>query len=268
MTQFGKEIEMLLAGRKFTSKGPDFEVEIEKDNNPEPNRAIITVFNPNDQLVARARELGNDELVEISAALVGNFSLAFRGSPIPDGVSDSLGDVNRELEIEVADGGYEWRATRVNTSFKGGSSAEEIIRFCADKFGFPIRRLELPNNYSISYGAVLSGSVADIMTRTVNSAGAQWSLQDQELVVVPENETSGRTAPVFSGENGTLLSTSETEKGADSEVLFTNPVNPEDPYKLDSEVTPGFFKAQKVTTVLHSGEGEAWDQEIEGVSLG
>ena len=167
------------------------------------------------------------------------------------------------------DGGYEWRANRVNQTISGATSGEELFRFLADQLDIPVRRIELPDDYDLSYGSVLIGSTRDALTRLADSLGVTWSIQDNELVVLPENEHSGRTAPTYSPENGTLLSASKTDDGVEVRALYWQPVSPGDAFHVEgsTSISDGFYRAERVDIDLDSSYSDDWWQTIEGVEV-
>lgn len=267
MGLFGRSVEIIVAGRRFGLRGDDVYAEIEKTKRSEPNNALIQVFNPDEGFIAAARNLDGDELVEVSAGYGDTLHLAFRGSPMPGGVRVNDEDTDTTLEIEALDGGHQWRASRVNQTTEGSTSAEEIIRFCADAMGVSVRRIDIPDDYEISFGSVLVGSTSKILDRIADSAGVDWSIQDGELVVVPDGVDSGRTAPLYTPDNGTLLSVDRTDEGIEARVLFVEPVSPLDPFRIESRRISGWFRAERVDTQLDSSFNDPFWQIIEAVEL-
>lgn len=268
MPEIGRQIEVLVGGRRFHAQadgdGLDIEASIEKSIGSEPNRAEITIVNVNESTASQMRNIDLDELVEVSAGVGDQLSLIFRGSPIEDGVTVNRGGTNHNVVIEASDGGYEWRATRINTTLSGQTSARQIVDLCVDELDVPVRRIEIPDDFEVAFGAVLAGPVKDILDRIADSAGVRWSIQDGEFLMVPDGENSNRTAPLFSLSNNTLISANKKRDGSVKvTAVLTDPVSPGDPFKADGQTVDGFFRADKVDISISSGSSSNWQQTLQ-----
>jgi hypothetical protein len=268
LPEIGRQIEVLVGGRRFHAQangdGLDIEASIEKSIGSEPNRAEITIVNVNESTASQMRSIDLDELVELSAGVGDQLSLIFRGSPVEDGVTVNRSGTNYNVVIEASDGGYEWRATRINTTLSGQTSAREIVDLCVDKLDVPVRRIEIPDDFEVAFGAVLAGPVKDILDRIADSAGVRWSIQDGEFLMVPDGENSNRTAPLFSLSNNTLISANKKRDGSVKvTAVLTDPVSPGDPFKADGQTVDGFFRADKVDISISSGSSSNWQQTLQ-----
>lgn len=204
-------------------------------------------------------------------------------------------------EIELLDGGLEFRDAKVSVSFAAGATATQVIKQLTASFGLPVR--PLPDDVAdrqYTAGFAFVGRVRDGLDKVCNYMGLEWSIQNREIQIVKKGGHLKQKAIVLSSDTGmigspALESKTMTEKAASKQgitksqsgVRITTRRDKEGKEQKKLEVTgykvksllqptiePGGYVQIKsrdidgqffrVEEVIHSGDthGQEWQSEV------
>ncbi|MFC3227326.1 hypothetical protein ACFOGJ_08805 [Marinibaculum pumilum] len=107
--------------------------------------------------------------------------------------------------IECQDGVQELREIRVTLSYAAGTSLRQVLAGLAAKLSLPFRPLgavtgEYPNGYAYA------GPIRDALDQVCRRGNLEWSIQNQELQVIPRRGSTARTAFLISPQTGLVRS--------------------------------------------------------------
>lgn len=231
----------------------------------DPNKASISVYNlPKDEAL-RLIGLGRDLRVVL---LAGHDvpTTVFEGNPSKNGVKLIKDGPDWVLKIDAATGYRQFQRAVIKETIDRPVTLNEVVAKCVEAMGVPVGYAEVPNGDQVlNQGITLSGNPSEILNRIAASVGADWSLQDNGFQMLGKNATKQVLAPVYSQENGTLLSRPQPkEKGVEFDVLLDPKVDPATRVVLEDEdgVFSGTYKAVSVT---HSGDtyDNNWTTKVE-----
>ena len=89
--------------------------------------------------------------------------------------------------LECGDGEFYVNQARVNLSFAAGTPARIIINAIASQMGIQLKPLPDVDNLEYRQGYKNIGMGKDALTDVCNKLGLQWSVQNNELQVIPLN---------------------------------------------------------------------------------
>lgn len=242
---------------------------IERDFSKHPNTADIEIFN----LAPDSRS--DLETKPLRVQLLAGY----------DGINRllTIGDVTFAMSkldgtewvtlIQVADSGRTYGFSRVNKSYKPGTTYRTILKDCARSMGLTLPTA-LDKNRALdkqfATGAVSIGPARDELTRLLAPFGYDWSIQNGALRVLADNQAIARQEPLeisaTTGMIGTPEFGSPPKSGKTPDINVKMLLRPElvpgDLIQLNSIAKKGKFKVQKVT---HTGDTHAgdWTTEIE-----
>lgn len=242
-----------IEGTKITGLEMDFE--IVKTVKPEPNKAEIVIFNMPDDQIAELESGTLDSkdsrktFCIIRAGYKEATSVLFAG--FANEVRSERQGIDVVTTITAGDGSKNVLETNLSKSFAEGATVQDVLEFVKKEIG--VAGGELKGNLAAVFqnGFSASGSSKKILDAIASKAGAEWSIQDQELVLIPIGEASSLPAVKLNENTGLLGSPTKTEKGIEAISLLLPQINTFGLLDIESEdSTAGVYKAIKCT---HSG---------------
>lgn len=261
-----------------------------------PNLAKIVIYNPNkDTLAALQKKFTK---VTMNVGYEGDVRLLFKGEL--RNVFQSKFGVDRIITVYAGDGQRDWQNAVFNKTFTENVSIRAVMNEVLKTFkGLTIGTIEgLPDIADKLRGQSLSGSSSDIMDQFAEQYGFDWSIQDEELIIVPfEEPLQGAEAALINAATGMIGSPSLTlqsgipskegvnvsQYGVDVTTLLNPRLLPNRSFKIESlsldvqignllftkvnkTTAEGLYKIQEVTFKGDSREGD-WLSMVKGRSL-
>lgn len=252
---FGRKVTLQIGqpdtvGRSFTDLRIAFRVDMTRDATP--NSASILAYNLSPESIALIQRPGS------VVRLLAGYDvprLVFVGDPIRDGVRLEKRGPDRILSIEAQDGGNRYRATRVHVSFATDTTVDQVFEHVAEQMGLPTGYVRIDRLKRFPSGVVLSGDARDVLDRIATMSGADWTITDGTLNVIPKGEASGEPAVKFSTEQGNLIgSPSKMGNGGVEIVGLLEPaLRPGRSFVVKSSILTGAYVATEVSFVGDSG---------------
>jgi len=243
-------------------KGLRVSFEITKSILSFPNLARITLYNPNQDTLSALEE--KYTRIVFNAGYEGDLRLLFKGDV--RNVFQTKTGRDRLLTIYSGDGEKSWQNATFNKTLSENlsikSAIEEVLKTFSD---VNIGTLQgLPQVADKLRGQVLSGSSKDIMDNFAEEYGFSWSIQDEEVIITPDQEPlEGDEAVSVTAATGMIGSPTITEIGVDVTTLLNPRLLPNRGFiieSLNADVAIGnlFFRNIKRT----SAEGLYKIQEV------
>jgi hypothetical protein len=268
--------------------------EVSKTVESAPNVAVIKIFNLNPANEAKIKN-EFDEVI-LNAGYEGAMRLVFRGNI--KHVYRYREKADYITEIEAGDGDKDYRSAVMNETLAAGTTNAQLVDRAVGSFkgtGGTTKGAVQINDRARLRGKVISGNTRDVLHDVARESGANWSIQDGQLVIVKTNAVLPDEAIVITAETGMLGAPEINDKGIAVKCLM-NPqlrVNgaikldnngikakrvkaqtlgtryekeasdPKEPVRLDPD---GIYKVLKLT---HKGDtrGQDWLSEIECIGL-
>lgn len=206
--------------------------EVVKTATPAPNTAIIRIWNLSPDNAARVRN-EYDELL-LNAGYEDAMRLVFRGNikhvyRYRDG-NDWI------TEVEAADGDKDYRNAVINQTLAAGTSKRQLVDRCVGTFtgGTKQGHIDLPEK-TLQRGRVVSGNTRAVLDECARDSGANWSIQDGQLVMVGTSKMLPNQAIVIRSDTGMLGSPEINDKGVTVKCLMNPQISINGAVKLDND---------------------------------
>lgn len=263
-------IQLTIAGNE-PSSALDVAFSIERSLKPDPNTAEIQVWNLNED---HRSQLEDAERIPctVSAGYLDSIALIFSGTLRTAFTVREGPDLVTTLAS--GDGEKEYQRSRVNLSVAPKTPNPSLMQQITKAIGIGEGNLGtatpqlLAAPAMLPQGGVLSGSASQIMTRTAQSLGFEWSIQDGALQLLKVATPLAATAVLLTPETGLVGSPSVDNEGIlSAQCLMIPDVFPGRLLVLESERLSGSYRIEKCK---YSGNtaGPDWYVDIEAKKLG
>lgn len=275
--------------------------EVTKTVEHKPNTALIKIFNlapqNEEQIKYEFDEVllaaGYEQSGQINAQGQLRYPMIFRGNITH--VFRHRSGTDYVTEIEAGDGDKDYRNAVMNETLAAGTTNAQLVDRAAQSFsktGGSTKGTVQINERARLRGKVVSGNTRDVLHDVARESGANWSIQDGQLVLVKTDGVLPDEAIVITAQTGMVGAPEVNAKGIALKCLL-NPqlrvngaikldnnsikekINREraasDKKKNDSQAArrdpDGIYKVLKLS---HKGDtrGGEWASEIECVALG
>lgn len=283
--QYDRSYELTIISPEGLSRvitGLRIQFEITKSILSYPNLCKLTIFNANqDTLSILQRKYTK---VILNAGYKGDIGLLFKGQV--RNVFQGRQGTEKSLVVYAGDGERDWQNAQFNKTFTESVTIKAAIEEVLKSFGEVTNGVieGIPNVADKIRGQTLSGSSKDILDKFADEYGFNWSIQNEEVVIVPdESPIQGDQAVFVSAATGMLNSPTITEIGADVKTLLNHRMLPNRSFQIDSvnadtqignlffrdvkkTSAEGLYKIQEVVFRGDSREGE-WSSAVKGRSV-
>lgn len=264
VSQFGRACTLILGkgGNGIKIEHLRMAFNVKKTSDDQPNTASISVYNLNpDNQTLLIKEWAD---IQLFAGYKDNQRLIFSGQIRT--ATPKVQGTDRIVTIESGDGDREILRGFINKTLRKGCTADQVVDQCqAAMFGVSTGHKDRLNT-SYSRGRVLSGRAADILTKQAKQDGAQWSIQDGQLLLLKGGNVRPNAAWLINKDTGMIGSPEPTQDG----VKVTTLLNPA--YligglaKIESLVYEG---GVRIESIEHAGDthGAQWSSTLEGLRV-
>lgn len=250
---------------------------VQKKGTADPNTAEVSLYNLSEETRARLTKLDRAALL-LTAGYVGTEALIFSGDiRRPNGIQHTRVGADWVTKVECGDGERAYREARFSGSFAKGTKVVDVARAMAQSLGVGLGNLEDAlaggnfrqglSEYPSGFSA--HGNSATALTRLLRGLGLEASIQDGQLLVLRDAETTKGFVPLLSNENGTIIgspeyNSAEKEKGPPTLKVKT-PIQGVfkvgGKVRVESAQVSGFFK---IKALSHSGDthGGDWSTDL------
>lgn len=214
-----------------TSPGLRIVCKARKTLAPEPNKCDLTIYNIAPEHRASLMKIGRPA-VQVDAGYEGQMTQIFRGHVLRARLDKSNGDVMAILSTN--DSGAA-KTARIKQSFPKGAKTGDVLRALVKALEVKVgnldsvvRTLNAGKAASIyAEGVTIAGHASHAITKLCESAGLEWSVQDNVLQILDVGKALASRAIVLT-EDKLTVSPSITSKGLVEGQTF-----------LQQDMTPG-----------------------------
>jgi hypothetical protein len=263
--QYGRNYELIIkteSGYSKVIKGLRVNFEITKSVLGFPNICKLIIYNPNDETLSMTQEKYTS--IIFKAGYGDKVDLLFKGQI--KNVFQSSTNVDKLITIFAGDGERDWQNATFNKTFTENVTVSAAIKDVISSFKeVTVGTIEgLPEVADKLRGQSLSGSSKDILDQFAKEYSFNWSIQDEEIVIVPKTEVlQGDEAVLINNRTGMIGSPTLTEVGADVTTLLNSNLMPNKAFQItstDSDVQIGNLNFRKLKRT--SAEGTYKIQEV------
>lgn len=218
------------AGSGLLAENLRIQFEVVKTVEAAPNAAVIRIFNLHPDNEAKIKNEFDEVLV--NAGYEGAMRLIFRGNikhvhRFRDG-NDYV------TEIEAADGDKDFRNAVMNETLAAGTTTAQLVGRAVATFSATTKGHVQVNDRARLRGKVISGNTRDVLRDVSRESGANWSIQDGQLVIVSTNDVLPGEAIVIQADTGMLGAPEINDKGIAVKALLNSQVRVNGAIKLDN----------------------------------
>lgn len=168
-------------------------------------------------------------------------------------------------DIEGIDGGHDFLNSFVSKTTRGKGAAIDGVLADLPNTG----KGKVTESTPLIRPKVMVGSAMHVLDSIIGE-GESWYVDDEQLYIIKDNESTSRFAPLVNSDTG-LIDTPERKQ---SRVTFTTLLNPAIKIggliQLESLQAPQINGVYKVESMGYSGDnyGQAWSQTITAILAG
>ncbi|TDB43216.1 phage protein [Photorhabdus luminescens] len=252
MKQFGRQLKLNIGNKKESIEITNLRVafEVSKTITSEPNPATIRVYNLNQS----HRNLITSKAYNKVSLAVGyeELRVIYTGDIIE--VVTLRDDLDFIIEMTCGDGYEAYTGALVNKTLKAGSTDADILAEATKSMKAGNGVIDLPKDRALPRGKVLTGNARDVMHKIARNNGADWSVQDGNMVVLPKNKVlADNEGFVLSQETGMIGSPEKTDDGLQITCLCNPALRIGGLVQVQS-IIPEYNGDYKITELEHSGD--------------
>ena len=260
---------------------------IKKDNNKEPNKSQISIYNLKDDTVNYInKNIRNNVAVALAVGYkdAGSMDVVFKGTV--QWVSDTFTGVDRVTTLHCLDGGINLSLPRSSRSYPKGTKVKEVIQGLATDLGAPTGHIAIDSDATLSSASAMSGSTSFYLNHLCDGIDHNFSIQDGSVFITPRSQMfSARSAYISAGSgligspqpfhndikpSQSVTKSSKKAKKPTDGVKFKCEINgsivPEKTVWLKSKDYDNGFKVVTVTHTIDY-EGNSFTTDIEAVAV-
>lgn len=246
---------------------------VKKSSAKEPNTAEVTITNLSPTRRAALQTKGVKFVLECGYVDTGVKQI-FQGDVRH--VSHVREGADWRTVLKSGDGERAFQFARISETLGPKSTKSAVIKRLAAKLGLGLgnsTKAAIPGSFE--QGIVLSGPVSRELDKVLKGTGYEWSIQDEQLVILSESEVSGQDVPLLTPDSGLIGSPefgAPIEKGGKPQLKFKALLNanikPGAKVQIQCERFP-LGVSVKCAKVEHSGDtaGQDWYTSVEGATL-
>lgn len=180
---------------------------------------------------------------------------------------------NTVTTITCMDGIEQWQNAKISRTLAPGATTRQVIEALAEELKVGVGSVKGLVEQTYQQGISLFGPVKDRLDEVVSKMGLEWSILDNNLVILGHNIASEKSAIVISPDTGLIESPVPREddktggKFVEFECLIRPGINPGVAVKVESRRTNGFFKIRKANFKGDNRKGP-FSVKCEAVELG
>lgn len=248
--QWKRKVQVVIgkAGSGLMIENLRVQFEVAKTIESAPNIAVIRIFNLHPDNEAKIKNEFDEVL--LNAGYEGAMRLVFRGN---------IKHVYRYrekndyiTEIEAGDGDKDFSKAVMNETLAAGTTTSQLVDRAVGSFrgvgGTAKGHVQVHDRARLR-GKVISGNTRDVLNDVARESGANWSIQDGQLVIVSANDVLPGQAIVIRADTGMLGAPEINDKGIAVKCLLNPALRVNGAIKLDNNsIKAKRQKAQALTT--------------------
>ena len=179
-------------------------------------------------------------------------------------VENKLAAADWQTTFEVGDGEKVLVENHFDKGFAKGVKLSAAIEEVAASLGKPISVIKGIRDKVFKNGISLSGATKEILDTLTVQAGVEWSIQDDEIIILPQEQSDDESSFLLSRDTGLIGSPIKREKGVELVSTLNGLLRPGRPFEVQSRFVNGVFRVRKVNHNGDTHEGP-WESKVEAV---
>lgn len=175
-------------------------IQAKRSHSKSPNEATIRIYNCSQNTVNLLKVPGT--AVMAAAGYVGQVAVFFTGDVVRH--ESSVEGPDQITTIFVKDSVVALRDSKINLTFKPGSSALDALKAIAGSFGLPIRQNLDITDVVLPRGLAFNGRVRNAMDEICQFLGLEWSAQGSEIQIIKKGGVYSDQAVLLSASTGLI----------------------------------------------------------------
>jgi len=235
--QWIREVRLLIdAGGKSTDVSAlRIRFKVQQNNIQRPNSAEIFITNPSPDTAQRIKKEG--QLITLEAGYKEGYGLIFKGELIQKRIGRD-NPVETYLALVATSGDRAYNFSTVSKTLAAGSTfkdqVDEVIK-AMKPYGIEPGFIADFGNKKMPRARTLFGLSRDIMRDIAFSTGTSWSIQNQKLQVVKNQESLPGETHVINSRTGMVGLPQQTLDGIQVRMLLNPKIVPGSRIKLDQK---------------------------------
>lgn len=264
MKQFGRVLEFKIGNRKECIIINNLRVtfSIKKTLSSEPNTAEISVYNLNNS----NRNLITSKqyhFLELSVCYKEDvLRLIFCGDILT--VENKLTGQDIITTMRCGDGHRAYTEKTIIKTMQKGQKDSDFLNEAVSSFGVQKGEINLPNDRILPRGKVMMCDTREVMHKIAINNNADWSIQDDQLVVIPKNKALANSEGwVISKTTGMIGSPKKSNEGLEITTLCNPHYRIGSLVRVDSVLTE-YNGDYKIKSIEHNGDlyGTNWHSKL------
>lgn len=264
MRQFGRVLELKIGNRKESIVINNLRVtfSIKKTLSSEPNTAEISVYNLNNS----NRNLITSKqyhFLELSVCYKEDvLRLIFCGDILT--VENKLTGQDIITTMRCGDGHRAYTEKTIIKTMQKGQKDSDFLNEAVSSFDIQKGAIDLPNDRVLPRGKVMMCDTREAMHKIAINNNADWSIQDDQLVVIPKNKAlANNEGWVISRSTGMIGSPKKSNEGLEVTTLCNPHYRIGSLVRVESKLTE-YNGDYKVKSIEHNGDlyGTNWHSKI------
>ena len=264
MRQFGRVLELKIGNRKESIVINNLRVtfSIKKTLTSEPNTAEISVYNLNNS----NRNLITSKqyhFLELSVCYKEDvLRLIFCGDILT--VENKLTGQDIITTMRCGDGHRAYTEKTIIKTMQKGQKDSDFLNEAVSSFGVQKGAINLPNDRTLPRGKVLMCDTRETMHKIAINNNADWSIQDDQLVVIPKNKAlANNDGWVISRNTGMIGSPKKTNDGLEITTLCNPHYRIGSLVRVESKLSE-YNGDYKIKSIEHNGDlyGTNWHSKL------
>lgn len=223
------------------------QIDMEKNSQAEPNKGTVAIHNLNQNSRALLQQSGVSALVEAGYgdSLDKLFVGQVRAAPTVRQGRETV------TTIEFQDGIEQYQKSRINKAFAPGVTNKQVLQALADSLKVGIGAIKGLVEGQFQQGLSLSSDVKSALDDITGKMGLEWSIQDNNLQILPPKTPSEFLGLVLAPDTGLIGSPTEREdsknggKFLEFRALLRPQIRPGVAVQIQSRDVNGYFKVRK-----------------------
>lgn len=257
MKQFGRRWRLEIGSKKegIAIEGLRVAFEITKSIDAKPNPGKIDVWNLNRDNMNRILS-GEFNLVKLWVGY-DTLRVIYAGDIIKKPVvRDGLDFIT---SLECGDGHVDYQSSLMVVTLAAGSTERDALDAAAKTMkNTRPGAIDLPNVRALPRARVLTGNARDVLGRVAANNGADWSVQDGELVMIPADKVLPGEAVFLSQDTGMIGSPEATDNGLELSCLCNPELRVGGLVRVES-ILDYFNGDYKIVHLQHKGDAIGGD---------
>lgn len=250
MQQFGRVIQLIIGSDTESiviDGGLTISFDLTKTLTSEPNEATISVINFNQSTRNLITEKKYNRIL-LNAGYGDDLRTLFIG--YIDEVNNQKEGVDTTTVMTCSDGSRDYRNSRTAVTVAKGATDKDIVdQALKDMPNTTAGTQELPKNQRLPRGKTIVGNTRDVLKIVAKNQNADWSIQDNKLVILPKTSAlANNEGFVIEEGTGMIGSPQKTSDGLEVRCYLNNVLRAGQLVRIVSRIQEysGDFKIKQV----------------------